>query len=51
MSEQRVASWRSNGPGPGRSFHGDLRRIEEQRSAAAQLTPLGRRLLGSDAWE
>ncbi len=51
MSEQRLASWRSNGPGPGRSFHGDSRRIEEQRSAPAELTPLGRRLLGVAEWE
>jgi ectoine hydroxylase-related dioxygenase (phytanoyl-CoA dioxygenase family) len=47
---QRLASWQSNGPAPGRSFHGDRRQIEEQRATPAALTPLGRRLLGVDSW-
>jgi Phytanoyl-CoA dioxygenase (PhyH) len=49
--QNRVASWRNNAPGPGDSFHGDARRIEERRSSPAELTQLGRRLLGLDPWE
>jgi hypothetical protein len=48
--EERVAAWRGNAPGPGTSFYGDARRIEEQRPAPAELTQLGRHLLGLDAW-
>jgi Phytanoyl-CoA dioxygenase (PhyH) len=51
LCEKRVASWRANAPGPGSSFYGDARRIEEQRTAPAELTQLGRRLLGLDPWE
>jgi Phytanoyl-CoA dioxygenase (PhyH) len=50
VREMRVASWRANAPGPGGSFHGDSRRIEERRREPAQLTELGRRLLGLDRW-
>jgi hypothetical protein len=49
--QRRIASWRANGPGPGESFHGDPRGIEEARNAPAELTPLGRKLLGADAWD
>jgi hypothetical protein len=49
--QRRIASWRANGPGPGKSFHGDPRGIEEARNAPAELTPLGRKLLGADAWD
>ena len=45
VRDQRVESWRTNTPPPaGRSP--DPRHIEEQRSAPAELTPLGRKLLG-----
>jgi hypothetical protein len=49
--QQRVASWRTNAPAPGDSFPGDGRRVEEGRSSPAELTQLGRRLLGLDPWE
>jgi Phytanoyl-CoA dioxygenase (PhyH) len=49
--ETRINSWRDNAPGPGDSFYGDPRRIEERRTGAAELTQLGRRLLGLDPWE
>lgn len=49
--QRRIASWRTNGPGPGKSFHGDPRGIEEARKQPAELTPLGRKLLGADAWD
>jgi Phytanoyl-CoA dioxygenase (PhyH) len=51
VRDQRVESWRTNTPPPGRPFPGDPRHIEEQRSAPAELTPLGRKLLGADAWQ
>jgi hypothetical protein len=51
VREMRVASWRGNAPGPGDPFFGDARRIEERRNEPAQLTELGRRLLGLDPWE
>ena len=49
--ERRIASWRTNGPAPGKPFPGDPRHIEEARSEPARLTALGRRLLGIDPWE
>jgi ectoine hydroxylase-related dioxygenase (phytanoyl-CoA dioxygenase family) len=49
--EARVASWRGNAPGPGDAFPGDARGIEQRRGAPADLTDLGRRLLGLDPWE
>jgi hypothetical protein len=48
--EQRVHLWRHNLPPGAPTFPGDARRIEEQRTQPAVLTPLGRRLLGLDAW-
>jgi len=47
---QRISSWRNNTPPPSRYFPGDSRKIEEQREPA-QLTALGRRLIGLDSWE
>ena len=46
----RIDAWRNNTPPPAKSFPGDPRRIEEQRSAPAELTDLGRKLLGLDPW-
>ncbi len=48
--EQRINCWRTNTPPPSRYFPGDPRKIEEQREPA-QLTPLGRKLIGLDSWE
>ena len=52
LREQRVASWRERAhpafQNP-RAFPGDSRG-RERESAAAELTPLGRRLLGLDEW-
>ena len=47
---RRIDSWRTNAPPPGDAFPGDPRGIEEARDEPAELTPLGRRLLGVDAW-
>jgi len=48
--EHRVNLWRNNLPPSGKAFPGDPRRIEEQRTQPAELTPLGRRLIGLDRW-
>ncbi len=48
---ERVASWSGNEPAPGKSFLGDPRHTEQQRTAPARLTDLGRHLLGLDEWE
>ena len=48
---KRVASWRTNDPAPGDPFPGDARKIEQQRTGPAELTALGRRLLGVDPWQ
>jgi Phytanoyl-CoA dioxygenase (PhyH) len=48
--QARIEAWRNNTHPPARSFPGDPRRIEEQRSTPAELTDLGRKLLGLDAW-
>lgn len=52
LRQRRIESWRNNtAPTPGgRPFPGDPRGIEEARSEPAQLTPLGRKLLGIDSW-
>jgi len=48
--QTRIDVWRNNTHPPARAFPGDPRRIEEQRSTPAQLTDLGRRLLGLEPW-
>ncbi len=50
LRERRINSWRANTTPGGRYFPGDPRKIEEQRSEPAHLTPLGRKLLGLDSW-
>jgi ectoine hydroxylase-related dioxygenase (phytanoyl-CoA dioxygenase family) len=47
---QRIDCWRNNTHPAARAFPGDPRRIEEQRPAPAELTDLGRKLLGIDRW-
>ena len=46
----RVRLWQNRLNPPGRAFPGDERRWEEG-NPPAELTPLGRRLLGLDSWE
>jgi Phytanoyl-CoA dioxygenase (PhyH) len=48
--QARIETWRNNTHPATRSFPGDPRRIEEQRSSPAELTDLGRKLLGLDPW-
>lgn len=49
--ETRIRCWQQCLPPPGKPFPGDPRRIEEERARPAQLTALGRRLLGLDSWQ
>ncbi len=48
--QRRISCWRNNTPPPTKAFPGDPRRIEEQRPAPAELTDLGRKLVGLDLW-
>ena len=47
----RINCWRNRLPPPHASFPGDTRKIEEQLGQPAELTPLGRKLLGLDSWQ
>jgi hypothetical protein len=47
--ERRVAAWREGTAPAGGAFPGDPRELEAE-TAPADLTPLGRRLLGLDPW-
>lgn len=46
----RVKRWRDRLPPNGPAFPGDPRKLEEQHGKSGELTPLGRKLLGVDAW-
>ncbi|MBT3267346.1 hypothetical protein HN371_09355 [Candidatus Poribacteria bacterium] len=46
--QNRIKHWRDRTPG---GFPGDPRRIEEDHGTTAELTPLGRKLLGLDLWD
>lgn len=48
--ERRVRLWRDRLCPGGPAFPGDARRVEERQYQTAALTPLGRKLLGLDAW-
>jgi ectoine hydroxylase-related dioxygenase (phytanoyl-CoA dioxygenase family) len=50
VREQRIAQWRNHTPPYNSVFPGDPRRIEEEEGVTAELTPLGRKLLGVDRW-
>jgi hypothetical protein len=49
--QTRIRAWQERIPPPGTAFPGDPRKIEQQTGSTAQLTPLGRKLLGADRWE
>jgi hypothetical protein len=49
--QERIRQWREHCPPRTRTFPGDPRCWEEQHVTAAELTPLGRKLLGLDRWE
>lgn len=46
--EPRIVAWRERQPNPG--WPGDPRNREQRTQQPAKLTPLGRKLLGIDAW-
>jgi hypothetical protein len=48
--QSRIECWRQNTHPAYRAFPGDPRQIEERRTEPAQLTDLGKRLLGIDPW-
>ena len=47
----RIDCWRNRLPPGNKVFPGDPREWEQQRGKTAELSPLGRKLLGLDAWE
>lgn len=47
----RIACWQGNTKPPYQWAFGDKRKIEERRRTPAELTSLGRKLLGIDNWE
>ncbi|MCW3052122.1 MAG: Protein involved in biosynthesis of mitomycin antibiotics/polyketide fumonisin [Chthonomonadales bacterium] len=49
--QHRIDCWRNRLPPGGKTFPGDPREIEQKRYQTAELTPLGRKLLGLDSWE
>lgn len=48
---ERISQWQEHRPPGDRIFPGDSRKWEEQHGTTAELTPLGRKLLGLDPWE
>jgi ectoine hydroxylase-related dioxygenase (phytanoyl-CoA dioxygenase family) len=51
LRQRRVESWRERRAPEGFAFPGDPREWERTKYETAQLTPLGRRLLGVDHWD
>lgn len=49
--QERIKLWRDRLNPPGKAFPGDPRRVEQLHGKTAELTPLGRKLLGLDGWE
>jgi hypothetical protein len=49
--EDRIRQWRDHVPPKRGPFPGDPREIEEKYGKTAELTPLGRKLLGLDDWD
>ena len=47
---RRIRHWKNRLPPRGKAFPGDPRRWERDNAGPAILTPLGRKLLGLDAW-
>jgi hypothetical protein len=49
--QDRISQWREHRPPGTKVFPGDARGWEEQHETTAELTPLGRKLLGLDRWD
>jgi hypothetical protein len=50
VRQERVRSWRERLPRRGFAFPGDPRHWEEKRGTTAELTDLGKKLLGLELW-
>lgn len=50
LRQWRITSWRDRIAPEGYAFPGDPRRWEQTRYSTAELSPLGRKLLGLDRW-
>jgi ectoine hydroxylase-related dioxygenase (phytanoyl-CoA dioxygenase family) len=50
LRQWRITSWRDRKAPEGYAFPGDPRNWEQTRYATAELSPLGRKLLGIDSW-
>lgn len=50
LRQWRIASWRDRIAPEGYAFPGDPRKWEQTKYGTAELTPLGRKLLGLDPW-
>ena len=50
LRQKRIQSWQERRAPEGYAFPGDPREWERSRYSTAELTPLGRRLLGLDRW-
>jgi len=50
LRQRRIAAWQENTHPAGRAFPGDRRGIEERSESPAELTDLGRKLLGVESW-
>ncbi|ADB37715.1 Phytanoyl-CoA dioxygenase [Spirosoma linguale DSM 74] len=51
LRQWRIMSWRDRQAPEGYAFPGDPRNWEKERHQTAELSPLGRKLLGLDNWE
>ncbi|MDA1191601.1 MAG: phytanoyl-CoA dioxygenase family protein [Candidatus Poribacteria bacterium] len=49
--QRRISLWRDRLCPGGRAFPGDPRKWEEERGTTAELSPLGKRVLGLETWE
>lgn len=50
LRQWRIRSWRERQAPEGYAFPGDPRNWEKEREQTAELSPLGRKLLGLDTW-
>ncbi|WP_210422498.1 phytanoyl-CoA dioxygenase family protein [Spirosoma sp. KCTC 42546] len=51
LRQWRITSWRDRQAPEGYAFPGDPRNWEKERYQTAELSPLGKKLLGLDSWE
>ena len=51
VRQKRIKSWRERLPREGMAFTGDPRNWEILHGTTAELTPLGKKLLGLESWE